>query len=60
MRANLNEYLFEFTRTYLEDKLKPSFDEYLGSPEAREMHEVLKSGEIYEWILSQKPKIWCV
>ena len=32
VRAHLNEYLFEFTRTYLEDKLKPSYDEFLGSP----------------------------
>lgn len=32
VRANLNEYLFEFTRTYLENKLKPSYDEFLRAP----------------------------
>ena len=52
----MNEYLFEFTRTYLEDKLKPSYDEFLQTEESQEMHAVLKSGEVFEWILSQKPK----
>lgn len=52
VRANLNEYLFEFTRTYLEEKLRPSYEEFLSSPESKEMHKVLKSGEMFEWILS--------
>ena len=56
IRVNLNEYLFEFARTYLEDKLKPSYDDFLLSGESREMQGILKSGEMFEWILSQKPR----
>ena len=31
IRGNLNEYLFEFTRTYLEEKLRGSYEEFLNS-----------------------------
>ena len=57
LKSHLNEYLFEFTRTYLEDLLYPSFKEFLESSECARMHSELKAEAMLDWILSHKVKL---
>ena len=44
--------MFEFVRPYIEARLTPLFSEFIDSEEFREMRRELRTGEMFEWILS--------
>ena len=54
LEENVDEFLFEFVRPYIEQKLTPLYQEFIESEEFREMKKELRAGEMFEWVLSAR------
>ena len=54
LESNLDEFLFEFVRPYIESRLSPLYAKFIESPEFEEMKKELRAGEMFEWVLSSR------
>lgn len=54
LEANLDEFLFEFVRPYIEERLTPLYSEFINSREFSAMKQELRAGEMFEWVLSSR------
>ena len=56
LESNLDEFLFEFVRPYIEKRLSALYTEFTESEEFEGMKRELRAGEMFEWILSARSK----
>ncbi len=54
LEENIDEFLFEFARPYIEARLSPLYAEFMHSQEFRQMKKELRAGELFEWMLSKR------
>ena len=52
LEENLDEFLFEFVRAYIEPRLSPLYSEFIESREFEKMRRELRAGEMFHWVLS--------
>ena len=54
LEENLDDFLFEFVRPYIEAKLGPLYDEFKQSEVFEKMVKDIEIGEMFHWVLSVK------
>ena len=54
LEENLDEFLFEFVRPYIEARLTPLYKEFIEAKEFQAMKKEIRAGEIFEWVLSSR------
>ena len=52
LERNLDEFLFEFVRPYIEAKLTPIYEEFTRSDGFAKMQKDIEVGEVFEWMIS--------